>query len=88
MSKRIFVVDDEPKIGNLFSNVLERDGYNVNAFVNPNSLIEALDEESEEPDVVVADMIMPEMDGVELMETLQERGLDVPIIIMTAHSCI
>ncbi|MFB6271841.1 MAG: sigma-54-dependent transcriptional regulator, partial [Salinibacter sp.] len=88
MSKRIFVVDDEPKIGNLFSNVLERDGYDVNAFVNPNSLVEALDEGSEEPDVVVADMIMPEMDGVELMETLQERGLDVPIIIMTAHSSV
>lgn len=88
MSKRIFVVDDEPKIGNLFSNVLERDGYNVNAFVNPKSLLEALDEGAEEPDIVVADMIMPDMDGVELMETLQERGLDVPIIIMTAHSSV
>lgn len=88
MSKRIFVVDDEPKIGNLFSNVLERDGYNVDAFVNPLSLLEALDEGSEEPDVVVADMIMPEMDGVELMENLQERELDVPIIIMTAHSSV
>ncbi len=88
MSERIFVVDDEPKIGNLFSNVLEKDGYDVNAFVNPRSLVEALDEESEEPDVVVADMIMPEMDGVELMETLQERGVDAPIIIMTAHSSV
>ena len=88
MSKRIFVVDDEPKIGNLFSNVLERDGYNVNAFVKPLSLLEALEEGSEEPDVVVADMIMPDMDGVELMEELQERELDVPIIIMTAHSSV
>jgi DNA-binding NtrC family response regulator len=33
-------------------------------------------------------MIMPEMDGVELMEELQERELDVPIIIMTAHSSV
>ena len=88
MSKRIFVVDDEPKIGNLFQNVLERDGYNVNAFVNPRSLLEALEDGSEEPDVVVADMIMPEMDGVELMEELQELALDVPIIIMTAHSSV
>jgi DNA-binding NtrC family response regulator len=88
MSKRIFVVDDEPKIGNLFSNVLEKDGYDVNAFVSPKSLLEALDEASEDPDVVVADMIMPEMDGVELMENLQERGLNAPIIIMTAHSSV
>ncbi|MBB4089150.1 sigma-54-dependent transcriptional regulator [Salinibacter ruber] len=88
MSKRIFVVDDEPKIGNLFSNVLERDGYDVDAFVNPNSLLEALDEDSGEPDVVVTDMIMPQMDGVELMKHLDERDLDVPIIIMTAHSSV
>lgn len=88
MSKRIFVVDDEPKIGNLFSNVLERDGYEVDAFVNPNSLLEAVEEGEEDPDIVVADMIMPEMDGVELMETLQERELDVPFIIMTAHSSV
>ena len=88
MSKRIFVVDDEPKIGNLFSNVLEKDGYEVDAFVNPRSLVEAFDEGSEEPDVVVADMIMPEMNGVELMETLQERGFDAPIIIMTAYSSV
>jgi DNA-binding NtrC family response regulator len=88
MSKRIFVVDDEPKIGNLFSNVLERDGYEVEAFVNPRSLVEAFEENGQEPDVVVADMMMPQMDGVELMETLQERGLDVPFIIMTAHSSV
>jgi DNA-binding NtrC family response regulator len=88
MSKRIYVVDDEPKIGNLFRNVLERDGYTVDAFVNPLSLLDALEEDGEDPDVVVADMIMPEMDGVELTEELQERELDVPIIIMTAHSSI
>ena len=88
MDKRIYVVDDEPKIGNLFSNVLERDGYEVESYLNPLSMLEALDEGAETPDVVVADMMMPEMDGVELMETMQERGLDVPVIIMTAHSSV
>ncbi len=88
MNKRIFVVDDEPKIGNLFSNVLERDGYEVDAFLNPVSMLDALDEGTDEPDVVVADMMMPEMNGVELLETLQERELDVPVIIMTAHSSV
>jgi DNA-binding NtrC family response regulator len=88
MDKCIYVVDDEPKIGNLFSNVLERDGYQVESYLNPLSMLEALDDGATTPDVVVADMMMPEMDGVELMETLQERGLDVPVIIMTAHSSV
>jgi DNA-binding NtrC family response regulator len=88
MSKQIFVVDDEPKIGNLFKNVLERDGYNVEAFVNPLSLVEEIEDGTEEPDVVVADMIMPDMDGVELMEELREQEVDVPFIIMTAHSSV
>ena len=88
MNKRIFVVDDEPKIGNLFSNVLERDGYEVETFLNPVSMLDALEDGAKEPDVVVADMMMPEMNGVELLETLQERSLDVPVIIMTAHSSV
>jgi len=88
MNKRIYVVDDEPKIGNLFSNVLERDGYEVEAYLNPVSMLDALEDGAEEPDVVVADMMMPEMNGVELLETLQQRGVDVPVIIMTAHSSV
>jgi DNA-binding NtrC family response regulator len=88
MAKCIYVVDDEPKIGNLFSNVLERDGYQVESYLNPLSMLEALEEGATPPDVVVADMMMPEMDGVELMETLQERDVDVPVIIMTAHSSV
>lgn len=88
MSKRIHVVDDEPKIGNLFSNVLERDGYEVDAYLNPISMLDDLDDGVAPPDVVVADMMMPEMNGVELLETLQERELDVPVIIMTAHSSV
>jgi DNA-binding NtrC family response regulator len=88
MKQRIYVVDDEPKIGNLFSNVLERDGYEVKAFMNPVKMLDALDEGGEKPDVVLADMMMPEMNGVELLETLQERDLDAPVIIMTAHSSV
>jgi DNA-binding NtrC family response regulator len=88
MKERIFVVDDEPKIGKLFSNVLERDGYEVDTYMNPVKMLDALDNGADLPDVVLADMMMPEMNGVELLETLQERDADVPVIIMTAHSSV
>ena len=87
MQKRVFIVDDEPKIGTLFTNVLERDGYHVEAFVNPVRMLDELDEE-QPPDVILADMMMPEMTGVELLDALNERDMGVPVIIMTAHSSV
>lgn len=87
MKKRIFIVDDEPKIGNLFTNVLERDGYDVSAFMNPLKMVEALNK-TKRPDVILADMMMPEMDGVELLEAINEYDASIPVIIMTAHSSV
>lgn len=87
MKKRIYIVDDEPKIGSLFTNVLERDGYDVEAFMNPVKMVDALDE-APRPDVILADMMMPEMNGVELLEAINTHDESIPVIIMTAHSSV
>lgn len=83
----VFVVDDEPKLGELFTNVLRRDGYEVHAFVHPQAMLEAIDD-GQQPDVVLADLMMPEINGIELLERLRKRRLHVPVIIMTAHSSV
>jgi len=88
MEKRIYIVDDEPKICDLFGNVLERDGYAVHTFLNPLSMLEDLEDGSPPPDVIVADVMMPEMNGLELLEALQERETDVPVIMITADSSV
>ena len=88
MKKRVFVVDDEPKIGDLFSNVLQRDGYQVETFMNPLDMLDRLGDETQHPDVILADMMLPDLSGVELLEVMEERGADVPVIIMTAHSSV
>ncbi|NBB74339.1 MAG: response regulator [Bacteroidetes bacterium] len=88
MKKRVFVVDDEPKIGDLFSNVLERDGYSVETFMNPLDMLDRLGDETQRPDVILADMMLPDLSGVELLEVLEDRGVSVPVIIMTAHSSV
>lgn len=87
MQHIIFIVDDEPKIGDLFSNVLTRDGYEVETFMNPVKMIERLDD-GEMPDVILADMMMPQMNGVELLEAIRARNAGLPVIIMTAHSSV
>lgn len=50
-------------------------------------MLEAMDA-SERPDLVVTDLMMPGMDGIEMMQELRARKLNVPVIIMTAHSSV
>ena len=87
MDKRIYIVDDEPKIGRLFSNALQRDGYEARAFVDPHEML-AVMEGDEPPHLVLTDLMMPDMDGIELIETIKGRGHALPVIVMTAHSSI
>ncbi|MEM1128371.1 MAG: sigma-54 dependent transcriptional regulator [Bacteroidota bacterium] len=87
MKKRIYIVDDEPKLGDLFATVLARDGYEARAFVSPSVLLERLDGE-ERPDVILSDLMMPDMNGIELLQELKSRNLRIPVIIMTAHSSV
>ncbi len=87
MEKKIYIVDDEPKIGSLFVTVLKRDGYKAESFVNPALMLERLDQEGH-PDVILADLMMPDFNGIELIEELKRRKLVIPVIIMTAHSSV
>lgn len=85
--KRIFVVDDDPKIGELFATVLGRDGYATRGFTAATALLQAVDE-GETPDLVLTDLMMPDVSGMQLIEELRARGLALPVIVMTAHSSV
>ena len=85
--KRIFVVDDDPKIGELFAKVLTRDGYATQGFTSAEPLLQAVDDGTA-PDLVLTDLMMPDVSGMQLIEALRERGLTIPVIVMTAHSSV
>lgn len=87
VKKRIYIVDDEPKIGEMFVKVLSREGFEARSFVSPIKMLEAYDQ-GEVPDLVLADLMMPGMNGIEMMEALRDRNGAVPVIIMTAHSSV
>lgn len=87
MKKTIYIVDDEPKIGDLFVTCLRRDGYDAHSFVSPLALFERLSKRNA-PDVILTDLMMPGMSGVDLIQELQRRQLKVPVIVMTAHSSV
>jgi DNA-binding response OmpR family regulator len=82
MPKKILVVDDEPKIAEICQDYLESAGYEVvTAMTGPDGLSAA---RLEKPDLVVLDLMLPEMDGLDVCRTLR-RESDVPIIMLTAR---
>jgi DNA-binding response OmpR family regulator len=81
---RILLVDDEQPIQTLLSFPLQRDGYEV---VQASDGAEALARFSEQPfDLVVLDLMLPRMDGLEVCKRLRANGSTVPIIMLTAKS--
>src|ERR1700748_208496 len=81
---RILLVDDEQPIQTLLSFPLQRDGYEV---VHAADGREALARFSEQVfDLVVLDVMLPRMDGLEVCRRLRAKGETVPIIMLTAKS--
>ena len=82
MSKTIMIVDDEKRLVSLVESYLAQEGYRV---VSANNGVEALPIASrEKPDLIILDIMMPEMDGYEFMRTHRTQ-MDTPIILLTAR---
>lgn len=83
MSQLILVVDDEPKIARLARDYLEKNGYDVITAADGQSALTIA--RCEKPDLVILDLMLPEIDGREVCRILR-RESDVPIIMLTALS--
>jgi DNA-binding response OmpR family regulator len=83
---RILVVDDEPNIVQTLQDRLEMNEYEVITAGNGREGLQKF--EQERPDVILLDVIMPIMDGHEMLESLRKQpgGQDVSVIMLTARS--
>lgn len=79
---RILVVEDEPSIREVVSLYLRRAGYDVSVVGDGRAALDSLS--GQIPDLVVLDLMLPEVDGLEITRWLRERG-DTPIIMLTAR---
>ena len=80
---KILVVDDEKNILKLYKAELEDEGYEV---VVANSGKEALELfRAENPDLVTLDIMMPDMDGIQVLRQLKQERPQVPVIMLTAY---
>lgn len=81
MMKKILIVDDEVSTRSALRRMLQLSDYDI---VEAADGREALERFANEPiDIVLTDILMPEMDGLEFIQTLQERYEDVKIIVMS-----
>jgi DNA-binding response OmpR family regulator len=83
VNKNIIVVDDEPNVRLGYRITLETEGFAVHEANGPAQALEAFDEQTF--DLAILDMRMPEMDGLDLLAAMRERGLNTPTVIITAY---
>ena len=85
--KKVIIVDDEQDILNTLSRYFNRkDKFEVETFTNPINALEAI--KNNNYDLVLTDIMMPEMNGVDLLKQIKEVKPDVPVVMMTAYSTI
>ena len=82
--KHIFLIDDDASMRKAISRVLNEHGYLVEEFSSGESFLENLREQS--PAVILLDMEMPRINGIEIQRRLILRGIKTPIIFVSGHS--
>ncbi len=80
---KILVVDDDSHILKLYKLELDEDGYEVVTAANGQEAMERFD--SDEPDLVTLDILMPDIDGISLLRQMKEKKPRLPIIMSTAY---
>jgi DNA-binding response OmpR family regulator len=78
----ILVVDDEPAIVQVLAERLEREGFQVHTAGNGEAALAAL---HDPPDLILLDLMLPDVDGFELLRRMRQGGCDLPVIILTAR---
>ncbi|MBV9231034.1 MAG: response regulator [Chloroflexi bacterium] len=89
MGQRILVIDDEPSIRWLLQELLEDEGYEVDLATDGLDALGKLDQPCRVYDVILLDLTMPRMDGLQFLRVMQQRALDVsPSIIALSADVI
>ena len=83
---QILVVDDERAVRESLRRALELEGYEVELAADGREALDRLDSGAREPDAVLLDVLMPEVDGLEVCRRLRRAGSRVPVLMLTARA--
>lgn len=79
---RILIVEDDKELRSLFERVLVKNGYTVSQAANGQQALDAIDREYY--DLIISDIMMPVMDGYDLVRSLRDAGITTPVLMITA----
>ena len=79
---KILIAEDDSELRQLFSHVLIKNGYSVTGVCNGKEALDALDKGYY--DLIISDIMMPEMDGYEFVSSLRTAGYSIPVMMITA----
>lgn len=79
---KILIAEDDLELCQMFQRVLTRNGYQVSGVTNGREALAFLDREY--VDLIISDVMMPEMDGYELVSSLRDAGIHTPVLMITA----
>ena len=82
MKELIYIIDDDEKLNQLVKEYLSKFGYNVKSYENPVNALSIINEQL--PDLIILDVMMPDMDGFEVCKEIR-KSYSVPIIMLTAR---
>ena len=84
MTSEIWIAEDDRSLRWVMEKAIRREDIHVKSFENGEDLLEAL--EKDQPEIIISDIRMPGMDGLELLQRIHADHPEMPIIITTAHS--
>lgn len=82
----ILILDDEPIVGERLKGALEKDGHEVEIFLDPQKALDRIDQK--EFDIVVTDIRMDEMDGIEVLEYVTARSKRTKVVMITGYATL
>jgi len=82
VNNRIFVVDDDVTSLDIVDVILENQGFDVIRASNGKAAVEGVEEA--DPDLILIDLMMPQMSGQEAVRQIRSKGINVPIVAFTA----
>lgn len=82
MSCRIYLVEDEENLNDILKSYLQKEGFQVTAFLNGESAKNHIDDV---PDLWVLDIMLPDIDGFQLLKEIKDKNNDIPVIFISAR---
>jgi len=82
--KKLLLIDDDKIILNILTNIVEHEGYESLKAQSAEDAIELM--KSSKVDLIISDIVLPQMNGLELLVSIKENNPNIPVILITGHS--